>query len=78
MPTQNFSLQPKGGRVKKTYLLPREIYDGLQQHQKDGLKWLWNIHCSGSGGILADDMGLGKTRQVFVLWIFSLLCTVHC
>ncbi|KAK8966141.1 putative chromatin-remodeling complex ATPase chain [Platanthera guangdongensis] len=36
----------------------------LYPHQKEGLKWLWSLHCGGTGGILGDDMGLGKTMQI--------------
>ena len=36
----------------------------LYPHQREGLTWLWSLHCLGKGGILGDDMGLGKTMQV--------------
>lgn len=29
-----------------------------------GIKWLWEIHCQKTGGIIGDEMGLGKTVQV--------------
>lgn len=47
-----------------TYKLPGKIAKMLYPHQRDGLKWLWSLHCQGKGGILGDDMGLGKTMQV--------------
>lgn len=47
-----------------TYILPGEIVKKLYPHQRDGLKWLWALHCKNCGGILGDDMGLGKTMQV--------------
>ena len=50
--------------AKHTYKLPGEIAKMLYPHQRDGLKWLWSLHCQGKGGILGDDMGLGKTMQV--------------
>lgn len=28
----------------------------LYPHQIEGVRWLWSLHCLGSGGILADDM----------------------
>ncbi|XP_057961339.1 protein CHROMATIN REMODELING 24 [Malania oleifera] len=49
---------------KYTYNLPGKIAEMLYPHQRDGLKWLWSLHCQGKGGILGDDMGLGKTMQV--------------
>uniref|UniRef100_A0A8R7TR51 DNA excision repair protein ERCC-6-like protein n=2 Tax=Triticum urartu TaxID=4572 RepID=A0A8R7TR51_TRIUA len=36
----------------------------LYPFQLQGLRWLWFLHCRGTGGILGDDMGLGKTIQV--------------
>lgn len=49
---------------KSTYKLPGKIGKMLYPHQREGLKWLWSLHCLGKGGILGDDMGLGKTMQV--------------
>ncbi|KAA8531251.1 hypothetical protein F0562_005960 [Nyssa sinensis] len=49
---------------KSTYRLPGKIAKMLYPHQRDGLKWLWSLHCQGKGGILGDDMGLGKTMQI--------------
>ncbi|CAN0877890.1 Protein CHROMATIN REMODELING 24 [Linum grandiflorum] len=47
-----------------TYKLPGKISTMLFPHQREGLKWLWSLHCQGKGGILGDDMGLGKTMQI--------------
>ncbi|KAK9950149.1 hypothetical protein M0R45_005651 [Rubus argutus] len=47
-----------------TYKLPGKIAKMLFPHQREGLKWLWALHCQGKGGILGDDMGLGKTMQI--------------
>ncbi|KAF8404043.1 hypothetical protein HHK36_008920 [Tetracentron sinense] len=47
-----------------TYKLPSKIAKILYPHQRDGLKWLWSLHCRQTGGILGDDMGLGKTMQM--------------
>ncbi|KAK7318422.1 hypothetical protein RJT34_03122 [Clitoria ternatea] len=49
---------------KSTYKLPGKIGKMLYPHQREGLKWLWSLHCLGKGGILGDDMGLGKTMQI--------------
>jgi superfamily II DNA or RNA helicase len=42
----------------------------LRPYQKQGLQWLIQLTCAGSGGLLADEMGLGKTIQTlaFLLW----------
>ncbi|XP_059653836.1 protein CHROMATIN REMODELING 24 [Cornus florida] len=47
-----------------SYRLPGKIAKMLYPHQRDGMKWLWSLHCQGKGGILGDDMGLGKTMQI--------------
>ncbi|XP_028770191.1 protein CHROMATIN REMODELING 24 isoform X2 [Neltuma alba] len=56
-----------------TYELPGKIAKMLYPHQRDGLKWLWCLHCQGKGGILGDDMGLGKTMQIcsFLAGLFN-------
>ncbi|GFP92434.1 protein chromatin remodeling 24 [Phtheirospermum japonicum] len=58
--------------LKGTYKLPGKIAKMLYPHQRDGLKWLWSLHCMGKGGILGDDMGLGKTMQMcsFIAGLF--------
>ncbi|XP_047976106.1 protein CHROMATIN REMODELING 24 isoform X1 [Salvia hispanica] len=50
--------------LRGTYKLPHKIANMLYPHQREGLKWLWSLHCKGKGGILGDDMGLGKTMQI--------------
>ncbi|PIN09400.1 Transcription-coupled repair protein CSB/RAD26 (contains SNF2 family DNA-dependent ATPase domain) [Handroanthus impetiginosus] len=57
---------------KWTYRLPGKIANMLYPHQREGLKWLWSLHCKGKGGILGDDMGLGKTMQMcsFIAGLF--------
>ncbi|XP_062095785.1 protein CHROMATIN REMODELING 24 [Humulus lupulus] len=50
--------------AKYTFKLPGDIAKMLYPHQRDGLKWLWSLHCLNKGGILGDDMGLGKTMQI--------------
>ncbi|XP_076947396.1 protein CHROMATIN REMODELING 24-like [Bidens hawaiensis] len=49
---------------KFNFTLPSKIANMLYPHQREGLKWLWSLHCKGKGGILGDDMGLGKTMQI--------------
>jgi superfamily II DNA or RNA helicase len=49
-----------GPRFELAGALASRLYD----HQRDGVRWMWNLQLQGRGGILADDMGLGKTLQV--------------
>lgn len=44
--------------------MPKDIWDNLFEHQKTGVRWLWELHQLGTGGILGDEMGLGKTIQM--------------
>ena len=46
------------------FMLYKGLYEKLYDHQKLGILFLWKLHRSKTGGILADDMGLGKTIQV--------------
>ncbi|GAV74218.1 SNF2_N domain-containing protein/Helicase_C domain-containing protein [Cephalotus follicularis] len=66
--TDNSMLDDEGSIIlsgsKSTYKLPGNIAKMLYPHQRDGLRWLWSLHCQGKGGILGDDMGLGKTMQI--------------
>ena len=45
-------------------LLRASVYDSLFTYQRTGVKWLWELHMQGAGGIIGDEMGLGKTVQV--------------
>jgi hypothetical protein len=63
--TEDFKMEPTGtAAASKPYKLPGRIFKMLFPHQREGLRWLWVLHCRGTGGILGDDMGLGKTMQV--------------
>ncbi|CAM0144849.1 unnamed protein product [Urochloa decumbens] len=63
--TEDFKMEPTGtAATSKPYKLPGKIFKMLYPHQREGLRWLWVLHCRGTGGILGDDMGLGKTMQV--------------
>lgn len=59
---EDSSITLRGARY--TYKLQGNIAKMLYPHQREGLKWLWSLHCQRKGGILGDDMGLGKTMQV--------------
>ncbi|KAL5972497.1 hypothetical protein ACLOJK_039301 [Asimina triloba] len=43
--------------------VPASINCRLLEHQRLGVKFLYNLHQKNHGGILGDDMGLGKTIQ---------------
>ncbi|WOL11345.1 protein CHROMATIN REMODELING 24 [Canna indica] len=60
----DFTMAGTGFSKSVTYRLPEKIFNMLYPHQREGLSWLWSIHCGNTGGILGDDMGLGKTMQV--------------
>ncbi|KAK2656287.1 hypothetical protein Ddye_009339 [Dipteronia dyeriana] len=61
-PEDEGSITLKGPR--SSYTLCGRIAKMLFPHQREGLRWLWSLHCQGKGGILGDDMGLGKTMQI--------------
>ena len=46
------------------FYLPGHVYERLFPYQKTGVRWLWELHRKGCGGIIGDEMGLGKTVQV--------------
>jgi len=54
----------KGREGGPRFELPGELAARLYDHQRDGVRWMWNLQLQSRGGILADDMGLGKTLQV--------------
>lgn len=43
--------------------VPASINCRLLEHQREGVKFLYQLYKSNHGGILGDDMGLGKTIQ---------------
>jgi DNA excision repair protein ERCC-6-like len=67
----DFTLQGVQEGKGRVYKMPNPIFVKLYPHQRDGISWLWRLHCKGTGGILGDDMGLGKTMQVYPT---SLVC----
>jgi DNA excision repair protein ERCC-6 len=44
--------------------IPAWINDRLFGYQREGLRWMWELHQQEAGGILGDMMGLGKTVQI--------------
>ncbi|KAJ8643936.1 hypothetical protein MRB53_005684 [Persea americana] len=43
--------------------VPASINCRLLQHQREGVRFLYNLYKRNHGGVLGDDMGLGKTIQ---------------
>ena len=58
------------------YGLAPSLYTRLLPYQRDGVRWLWELHCQGQGGILGDEMGLGKTCQT-VVFLSSAMALGH-
>ncbi|XP_044335848.1 SNF2 domain-containing protein ENL1 [Triticum aestivum] len=56
-------MEAPAGSGKPPYRLPARVFKMLYADQREGLSWLWSLHCRETGGILGDDMGLGKTMQ---------------
>ncbi|KAJ3432432.1 snf2/rad54 family member [Anaeramoeba flamelloides] len=46
------------------YKIPSFLWNKLFNYQKTAVKWLWELHQKGIGGVMADEMGLGKTIQI--------------
>lgn len=51
-------------QVEGDLVIPKDMWDNLFEHQRTGVKWFWELHQLGTGGILGDEMGLGKTIQM--------------
>ncbi|KAK4486941.1 hypothetical protein RD792_006256 [Penstemon davidsonii] len=47
--------------------VPASVNSRLLEHQREGVKFLYNMYRNNHGGILGDDMGLGKTIQTIAL-----------
>lgn len=41
-------------------LVPAWMNNRLFSYQRIGLRWMWELHKQGAGGIVGDEMGLGK------------------
>ena len=52
----------------------KSVWDNLYEHQRTGVRWLWELHQLGTGGILGDEMGLGKTIQM-IAFLTALKCS---
>ena len=48
-------------------VIPGRVWNRLFPYQRTCVKWLWELHKQGVGGIVADEMGLGKVCQLPLL-----------
>ena len=68
-PSSSTKNKPNNMRLKgKTsegnqFSLDHSVAVKLYDHQRDAVRWLWDLQLRNKGGILADDMGLGKTMS---------------
>uniref|UniRef100_A0A3Q0KMF4 Excision repair helicase ercc-6-related n=1 Tax=Schistosoma mansoni TaxID=6183 RepID=A0A3Q0KMF4_SCHMA len=61
------SSNPSDGKLDGGFCVPGSIWSRLFDYQRKGVKWLWDLHQKGCGGIIGDEMGLGKTIQIIAL-----------
>ena len=68
-PKDGFRYNPDSNEyyLQDFFCIPANIYENLFDHQKEGVKWLYQLYREKKGCVLGDDMGLGKTVQVAVL-----------
>jgi len=65
MAERDLSETPPGAVVFDGGLeIPAWVNDRLFPYQRTGVRWMWELHCQGAGGVVGDEMGLGKTVQV--------------
>lgn len=58
-----FDAQPGVEEYPGGLLIPEWMNNRLFGYQREGLKFMWNLHQEQAGLILGDEMGLGKTVQ---------------
>ena len=42
--------------------IPAWVNDRLFGYQREGVKWMWDLHQQQVGGVVGDEMGLVSTR----------------
>lgn len=60
---ENDSTSESTFEVDDEFRVPKVIWSKLYRYQQTGVRWLWELHRQGCGGIVGDEMGLGKTIQ---------------
>ncbi|XP_070379170.1 DNA excision repair protein ERCC-6-like isoform X3 [Dermacentor albipictus] len=60
---ENDSTSGSTVEVDDEFHVPKVIWNKLYRYQQTGVRWLWELHRQGCGGIVGDEMGLGKTIQ---------------
>ncbi|VDP53273.1 unnamed protein product [Schistosoma margrebowiei] len=61
------SSNPSDEKLDGGFCVPGSVWCRLFDYQRKGVKWLWDLHQKGYGGIIGDEMGLGKTIQIIAL-----------
>mmetsp|Transcript_9232 Transcript_9232/g.19032 ORF Transcript_9232/g.19032 Transcript_9232/m.19032 type:complete len:169 (+) Transcript_9232:3-509(+) len=75
MAERDSSEAPPGAVVYEGGLeIPAWINDRLFPYQRTGVRWMWELHCQGTGGVVGDEMGLGKTGMFHRCLIPQLCC----
>jgi len=65
MAEQDSNENPPGSVIYEGGLeVPAWINNRLFPYQRTGVRWMWELHTQGAGGVVGDEMGLGKTVQV--------------
>jgi DNA excision repair protein ERCC-6 len=59
--TKNYTSGFEQAEIAPDFMMPKNIHDQLFDYQKTGVRWMWELHKQGAGGIVGDEMGLGKT-----------------
>jgi SNF2 family DNA or RNA helicase len=63
--------------LENGFRIPEETWLKLFPYQQNGVRWIWELHQAGCGGIIGDEMGLGKTIQVIAFLYGLSLSDVH-
>ncbi|ELP84513.1 DNA repair and recombination protein RAD26, putative [Entamoeba invadens IP1] len=60
------NVKPEGElkTFRSGFLIRQKLYEELYEHQRVGVKWMYELYKQGGGGIVGDEMGLGKTLMV--------------
>jgi hypothetical protein len=69
MHEQDESESPPGeARFPGGLTIPAWMNNRLFPYQRSGVRWMWELHLQGCGGIVGDEMGLGESFFIFIPW----------
>jgi hypothetical protein len=79
MAEQDSTEIPPGAEVYDGGLeIPAWVNNRLFPYQRIGLRWMWELHCQGAGGVVGDEMGLGAyNSSVYVHMMMNQLILHH-